>query len=74
MEKNFIDGKKKHDTPFRSIIYAREHFINMKYSIVVSETVNAFMSEYTFVAKTSLAVSENSVSSLPVGCLRIFNS
>ena len=55
-------------------MYAREHFINMKYSIVVSETVNAFMSEYTFVAKTSLAVSENSVSSLPVGCLRIFNS
>ena len=46
----------KHYTQFRGIIYAREHFINMKYSIGFSETVNAFMSVYTFVAKTSLTV------------------
>ena len=70
VEKN----KKNHYTQFRGIIYAREHFINVKYSVVFSETVNAFMSVYTFVAKTSLAVSKNSILSLPVGCLQIFNS
>ena len=66
--------KKNKKPRVRGIIYAREHFINVKYSVVFSETVNAFMSVYTFVAKTSLAVSKNSILSLPVGCLQIFNS
>ena len=48
--------------------------MNVKYSVVFSETVNAFMSVCTFVVKTALAVSKNSILSLPVGCLQIFNS